>query len=242
MKYLTLALLLLVTTFAQADVAYQSTATPDTGGAITSLTTTINPTGSDRLVIIGVYGSTQVAPPTVTYGAQSAVLIEDGGTDIFEPSLWLYYVIPSTTGTQTITVTFGINCARCALGAIAYTGVHQTTPVGTPDTLATSATNTHTATVTDASATGRVVDMVLVSGQNVTADVAQTERVVEEDWDSVFNSFGMSDRAGTGTVAMTWTTSEDQDGGHIAVAILPSAGGGGSVVPVVYSVLRQQKH
>jgi hypothetical protein len=241
MKYLLTLALLLVATFARADVAYQSTATPDTGGAITSLSTTINPSGSNLAVIIGVYGSAQAAPPTVTYGAQTPVLIEDGGTDIFEPSLWLYYVIPSAPGTQTISVTFGVNCPRCALGAIAFTGVHQTVPVGTADSVATAVTNTHTATVTDSVATGMIVDWIMVSGTSVLADGSQTMRWEAEDWDSVFNSVGMSTKTGIGSVAMTWTTPDDQDGGHIAVSLLPAEGGGGSVVPSIYQVLRQQK-
>lgn len=241
MKYFLTLALLLVATFAKADVAWQSTATPDTGGAITALSTTINPSGSDLAVIIGVYGSAQAAPPTVTYGAQTPVLIDDGGTDPFEPSLWLYYVIPSAPGTQTINVTYGVNCPRCALGAIAFTGVHQTVPVGTANSVATSGTNTHTATVTDAVATGMIVDIQMVSGVSILADAGQTMRWEAEDWDSVFNSAGMSTKTGTGTVSMTWTTPDNQDGGHIAVALLPAAGGGGNVVPSIYTILRQQK-
>ena len=241
MKYLLPLILLLLATFARADGAWQSTATPDTGGAITALSTTINPSGSNLAVIIAVYGSTQAAPPTVTYGGQTPVLIEDGGTDPFEPALWLSYVIPSAPGTQTIDVTFGVNCARCALGAVAFTGVHQPTPVGTPVAVATGTTNTHTASVTDAVATGMIVDWILVSGVNILVDSGQTLLFEIEDWDGVFNSVGMSTKTGIGTVAMTWTTPDDQDGGHIAVALLPAEGGGGNVVPSIYQILRQQK-
>lgn len=241
MKYLLTLALLLLATFARADVAWQSTATPDTGGAITALSTTINPSGSNLAVIIAVYGSAQAAAPTVTYGAQTPVLISNGGSDFFEPSLWLYYVIPSAPGTQTINVTFGVNCPRCALGAAAFTGVHQTVPVGTPDSVQTGATNTHVATVTDSVATGMVVDWAMVSGTTITVDAGQTLLWEAEDWDGVFNSVGMSTKTGIGTVAMTWTTPDNQDGGHIAVALLPAAGGGGSVVPSIYQILRQQK-
>lgn len=241
MKYLLTLALLLVATFARADVAYQSTATPDTAMGVTALSTTINPSGSNLAVIIGIFGSGQAAPPTVTYGAQTAVLIEDGGTDLFEPSLWLYYVIPSAPGEQTINVTFGVNCARCALGAVAFTGVHQTVPVGTPNATSSSGTNTHTATVTDAVATGMIVDVALVSGTSILVDAGQTIRWEAEDWESSFTSVGMSTKTGTGTVSMTWTTPDNQDGGVIAVALLPAAGGGGNVVPSIYTILRQQK-
>jgi hypothetical protein len=119
--------------------------------------------------------------------------------------------------------------------------VHQTVPVGTPNSAITSDTNTHTATVTDAVATGMVVDWIQVSGTSILADGSQTMRWEAEDWDSVFNSVGMSTKVGTGSVAMTWTTPDDQEGGHIAVALLPAEGGGGSVVPSIYQILRQQK-
>lgn len=239
-KFLAFCLLALLGVTARADVAWQSTATPDTGGAITSLSTTISPSGSNLAVIIGVYGSGQAAPPTVTYAAQTPVLIDDGGADPFEPSLWLYYVIPSAPGSASIVVTFGANCPRCALGAIAYTGVHQTTPVGTPASASESGVLTHTATVTDAVATGLVVDMILVSGPVITMDGGQTLRVEEEDWDGVFNAFGMSDKGGTGSVAMTWTTPDAQDSGHIAVALLP-ASSTSSAVPVIYNQLLKSK-
>ncbi len=218
-------LLALCAITAHAQVTQTATATVDLDAGTTSLSTSISSTGSTDAVVIGVFGEGQTANPTITFGGQTPTLIQRN--DAFEPYLWLYYVLPSGSGSQTITVTFGASCGRCALGAVAYSGVDQTTPIGTGVLGNTSSATTHSVTVTSATG-GMVADVALVGWSDITVGAGQTVRYDQDDFLSVFRSFGMSDEAGAASVTMSWTTTTAADGSVIAVPLIAASGGSSS--------------
>jgi hypothetical protein len=233
------AALLLVAGPVAAQVTHSATATVDLDAGTTTLSTSITTSGATDAVCIGVVGEGQTSNPTVTFAAQTPTLL--ARNDEFEPSVWLYYVLPSGTGSQAINVTFAASCGRCALGAVAYDGVDQSTPVGTAVVGATSSTTTHEAVVS-AATNDLVCDVAYVGTDNITVGAGQTVRYDEDDFLSVFRSFGMSDEPGAASVTMSWTTSGATDGTVIAVPLKASAGGGGgSSVPVMFHHYRQMK-
>jgi hypothetical protein len=232
---------LLLTLFALpslADIAFTVAATPQGNGGNTTLSTTINPTGSNRAVLIAVYGDGQTVAPTVTYGGLTPTLVQTGlGSGV--AVLWVYQILPASTGSQTIDVTFAATSPRNALAAIAYSGVDQTTPIGTAITLTDASPGT-THTITPTTVVGQtVVDIQMAPTTNLTVDGTQTARVDFDDLAGTFRSLGMSDKLATTTsTAMTWTSADSGRSTMIAVPLNAATGGGASAVPVIYQHLR----
>lgn len=212
---------------AHAQIAYHSACNAQ-GAGVSSRTCNLNPSGSNFAVVIGIkcegVGSN---PSSVTYGAQNATLI--ARDDNFAPGFWLYYVLPSAGGTQAVTVNYGGTCSRAALGALAFTGVNQSTPIGASNVGLSSLATTHSATVS--SGVGQVVvDAATVGGADISVGAGQTARVDLDDMTDQNRSFGMSTEDGAASVTMSWTTSGTTDGVVIAVPLVPAAGGSSAVV------------
>jgi hypothetical protein len=120
------------------------------------------------------------------------------------------------------------------LGGIAssWTGVHQTSPIGTP-AKATGTNNAPTVTVTAASG-DMVVDGLYCEPDTITNNASQT-LINEIEAIGGYTSIGGSYEAwssGT-TVVMSWSCGSSEAWGIIGVALKPAAaGGGGPVIPV----------
>ena len=156
--------------------------------------------GSNRFMWIGVSHRSDVAVETVTYGAQSAVFVGVGGTspDIGRRAE-IWRVINPTSGAGTVTVDgpTTLNLVDVFIGVTTWTGVDQTTPLGT--FVSASAVGGTTLTVDVTSATGELVhDTAFCEGDCSAAGAGQTER-----WK--IDRGGGSTEAGASTVTMSWT-------------------------------------
>jgi len=164
--------------------------------------------GADRCIVVGVNG--------VKGTATSTSSVVRNGSETFTPdwnvtnvSGWEqhnsgHHFANPATGSYSIVVTLAAITDYIAAGAISLTGVHQTTPVGTPETA--SGTGT-TASVTVTAADDEwLVDMCGVEANAITVGADQTARVEIDDATSSFSSIGMSHQLGSvaGDV-MTWT-------------------------------------
>ena len=175
-----------------------------TGGKATNHTWshTVGAAGTNRILVVGTSAESAVAVTGVTYAAQALTKIGaqaslDGATAATE----LWYLIAPPTGPNDIVVTLSAN-KKLAAGATSWTGVHQTTPLGTA---VFAPGNSLSASVDVTSATGEVVVDAL-------ANKSSTSRTVGADQTQHWsvNSGGKpssagSSEAGAGTVTMSWT-------------------------------------
>lgn len=202
-------------------------------------------TGSDRVGIVALAWSTDsITVSSVTWGGNNCTLIGTATLSGWHKAA-LYYIVAPPTSSSTVAVTFSGN-AYGAVASLSFAGADQSTPTGTP------VTNTNTSAVSSSvnvsSATGdMVVDCVkhypAADGSGAPAvGASQTSRWAGEDGTYHENGAG-STEAGAGTVAMSWSTGENDAWAHIAVNLIAAAGGTGatvtaSAVAVLSSVAR----
>jgi hypothetical protein len=190
-------------------------------GGVTLLSQSHAAAGSDRLVLIGIHAEGGVTISSISYGAQSPTLIgthPNGETH-------QYRLVAPNTGSQTVTANFSGSSGRCGMGILSYTGVDQTTPVGT---LVSATTATDTLSVDATSAVGQlVVDFAIFAQITIAVGPDQTARIDLDDFVSTGRSMGMSEQAGASTVTMSWTTSPASDGFILAVPLVAASAGSG---------------
>ena len=198
----------------------ESSASDSTSVTTLSWTHTVG-SGSDRLLMVGV--SSSVAAHTVTsltYGAASLTFLGRRQSASVDTELW--YLVAPAVGADTITVTLSA-AARIVGGAVSFTGVHQTTPLGsyTSDT-ATSASPS----VTVSSAEGEaVIDCLAAQGNAGSATVGsgQTQRWnINTGTGSSFVIGAGSTEPGASSVTMSWTLESSKEWALGAVAIKPA--------------------
>jgi hypothetical protein len=184
--------------------------------------------GSDRIALIGVFQHTDHTISSISYGAQTPTLIATVGR------AHLYRQVAPNTGAQTVAVTSSAS-AGLILAVVSYTGVDQTTPIGTHQ----SAENTEQTSITTptiSSAVGElIVDLgVLIVDTGMTAGGGQTSRIsLPEATHAVgYFSVGMSEKAGASSVTTSWSAAFTVgDNIIIGVPLIPAAGGGSSQAP-----------
>lgn len=200
------------------------------GGVVTTLNINHTCTGTDRLLVVGcsINSGASASVSGVTYNGVSmtsagAAPIDGGNTEV---SLW--YLVAPATGSNTIAITITGTISGISAGGVSFTGVHQTTPVGT---YASATGNSTTATVNVTSATNEMV--VDVCGcfftSTLSVGAGQTQRFNAQAG-FVVTGAG-STEAGASSVTMSWTLSTS---GNWAIAALPvkeaTGGGGGGAV------------
>lgn len=213
-------------------VAVDNTGLTAVGTSVTSLT--INSfavgAGSDRLLLVGVsqWKSADTAPignfntsETLTVH-DAATIAEAGGT---RRATVLRRIAPSNA-TAAVTVSWsGATCDEAVLGATSWTGVHQTTPLGTAQK-ASSSSGAPSVTVT-ASTGDAVHDVVSADdgpggGTGLTA--GQTQRWNVPAASDTTAGAGQS-AAGSASVVMSWTYSAGY-WAQVGVKIAQTSGGG----------------
>jgi hypothetical protein len=204
-----------------------------TGGSDASRTVSVAATGADRVAIVAaIWLSDTYDTPTLTVGGSSAGVVQIGS--MFQhPSTGtkkcaiFRYVAPPTSATNYV-ATWGGNTSDSALGVLTYTGVDQTTPI--TGSLTTNSAVGANPTITVSSATGEVVVAGGFGwypvGNSGAADGGQNSRILQRNWSGNGSYFGLSDKAGAGSVTLSWTSSSG-DWNALAVRLAAAAGGGG---------------
>ncbi|MGH9260916.1 MAG: hypothetical protein ACRD08_13630, partial [Acidimicrobiales bacterium] len=135
----------------------------------------------------------------------------------------LWYLVNPPVGTANVTLTASAS-RNLSGGAMTFTGVHQTTPVGTPDSVGGQSNST---SVTVSSATGEmVVDVVAQRDPStmgtLTVGPGQTERYRRDHTNTNMRIAG-STEAGAASVTMSWTFTLDPRHAQVAVPLRSSA-------------------
>lgn len=231
-RLLILFFLLFIAQSSFAAVTRVSTNTIGTpGGGGTSLSDTINVTGTNTYLIIIFHGSwTNHLPTACTFNAVSCgtPLYTDGTNQIAQAVYGMY----PDSGSHTLSLSFDSGDAR--LTWILYNGVHQTTPVGTIHGAFSygGVTSVTAGTITDATADDYVVGALTVfvsshSAWSIT-DSVQTQISNAAVGASTDTHYGISgDHAGTGSnIVLSWGGATDDRDEYTAFAIKASGGGG----------------
>lgn len=176
--------------------------------------------GSDRLLIMGISTSDQASVTGMTYAGTSLTNILATLTSVNVRVQSRSLVAPAT-GTNTATITIDID-RRITGRAHSYTGVHQTTPLGTV------ATATGTSTAPSVAVSGTTDDLVEDEmgwnseelGTTASVGPGQTQRTNNND--SPEERGASSTEPGAASVTMSWTLSASRNWAIIGVAVKPS--------------------
>lgn len=175
--------------------------------------THITGAGSNRLLLVGIAaytGSSTRQVTSVTYAGQSLSLVarrRNGSTGTGNITLTeLWRLVNPPTGSGTVAVTLNGSSLGWVAGATTFTGVDQTTPLGT---VAVASGSTGTPTVNVASASNELVFDVMAREWPGTATPGtnQTELWEQSDADDVLGA--ASTKAGAASVTMAWSTNNN---------------------------------
>lgn len=236
-----LALMLFLASTSAAQVVYVGFASATNTGSATLTIPNVNPSGANKLLLVSVgVGSTSPTfnaggdptPPTVVsvaYNGTPMSLVQ--ATLGFETRSNLYSLVNPVNGPFDVVVTLSGNTiagttpthpVRINASAAWFTGVHPTTPLGTPSFVESSGGNPLNLTL--ASTTSDDVIYSTVSAdegggpQSITVDAGQT--TISNQSGNAAVSSAASYEPGTGAaVTSTYTFDEGQDHSGIIVAI-----------------------
>ena len=215
-----LALNCVLASSAWSVVAFDATAN-SLCTSCTSLTFALTTSGSDRLLIVGAgWGDTTGSITGVTYNsvALTSVTVVNNSSDA---NSHMWQLIAPNTGANNVVISASETMSELVGGAVTFTGVDQTTPLGTA---ATNSGNSTTITVTVSSATDEIViDAMAFGNTGATVDASQTAR-----WDrdgSVLTSGGGSTEAGAASTVMSWSLPGGGRWATIGVGVKPVSAG-----------------
>ena len=227
-----IALILTLASPVWAVVAYDSASGDDSAGSPSDFTgnwTHTTASGNNRVLLIGCYSRVDKGAPTVTVDAVAATLwaSNTAGSDGLAT---LHYRIGQAVGSNTMVATYADDPTtdQFACSSLSFTGVHQTTPLGTAVTANTTG------------ATSLSVDLLIASGElgvdvlgrrtaeTLTVGSGQTQRANRcTTTGSTEVCSGMSTSATVGTEAMNWTWTSSLVAHTIAAAVKAAS----SVIP-----------
>lgn len=212
MKRLSLLFLLvaLYSESAWAQIAYDNATAGGFQASGNSLTFshTVNSNTNGQLSVCA-YSRNNQTVSGVTYNGVAmtkAAEVTDSTFGVVYASLWS--LVAPATGANNVVVSFtGTPSVMSGASAVSYTGVDQTTPYSNATT---NSGNSASSTVTVTSSTGSlVVDCMTSASGSVAADptpgAGQTGRGVQHDSMAQGDGFGLSQKNGAASVAMTWT-------------------------------------
>jgi hypothetical protein len=209
--------------------------------AVTSITWSHTCAGSNRYVIVGASCSADAATLTATYGGVAMTplgLVHSGG--LTSGFIRLFGLVAPATGAATVIVTSSVS-GDLSGGSISFTGVDQTTPVGTAVT-ATSVTTSVSAAVPGTIA-GNMVAATAVYGAGIAVTPTQTSRyskILNGNTAAGSNSGSTATSTG-GTVTMGYSATNADDWGIIAVEVKAVAVVAASTGPTIRSVSSKGK-
>lgn len=234
-----------------ATVTFDSASSATTGNAGSSSLTFSHTTGSgsNRLLLVGVsIGNTSLVAPTIssiTYNGVNLTFVQgiSGGSGTARPRTEVWRLVNPPAGAHNVVITTSGGTARgLTAGAVTFSGVDATTPLGTPVT--NSANSATSASLNVGTAVGEMVfDSITIGNYGsgaapaVTFGADQTNRWSQA---SAYATSGTMYIRGSGSthvatgasknMTRSWSTNQSWSG--IAVAIKPAAA---AATPVVFS-------
>lgn len=205
-------------------VAFIAANSADGNSSSLTFSTTVS-AGSERLLVVGgsIRGAPGVASATFNGGAMAEVLIADDvlNTGNARRSAGMFQLVAPTETTADVVISFdGSN--NIGGYAMHFTGVDQTTPVGTPDT-DTVGGSTETISGSFSSTTGDMGVDVLAGSSGASTPDAADERA--EDQNNLCWIHGSTVAAGNPSTTMGWNSMGTSSGKTwIGVAVKASGG------------------
>jgi len=218
------ALLLLWPAASLAQVAYDSSCSVG-GSNVSSISCNLTVSGSNRALSQGVtfFRNFNTTVGSGAYNSVATTAVPSGETNNGSNFVHLRYLIAPDTGTNSCGITYGGNAAfDGGLACISYTGVDQTTPIGTANT-ATGTSTAPSVTVASVGADDVVVDqLTIVHSGTLSVGANQTERVNAIS-PSGFLKYVASTQDGADGGVMSWSNSTSQAWSIASVAFKPVA-------------------
>lgn len=201
----------------------------DIAGSVSTITSTVTPSGSNRIIYAALSNWGTVAPTSITAGGASMGSPIASLRDNAEIITWrLYrYLNPAASSTNVV-ATFAASNTQLQLLVVALDGVDQTTPDRTP---ATGAVADSTAiSLTPTSQTGDlVIDFLTgyIGGGSFSPGAGQTAWKQHDPGPGSEVLAGSSEAGAAGTTTMSWGAIDGQ-WTSIALAVIAASGGGGA--------------
>jgi hypothetical protein len=190
------------------------------GSLVSSISFNLTVSGSDRLIWIATmfYQNTDTFVSGVTYNGVSATEIPSSAVNNGSLYLRAYTLTAPATGLNAVQVNYGGNAAfDIGVVAVSFTGVDQTTPLGTAVT-ATNSNTTPSATVASVTADDFVVDIMgIAHSGTLTVGANQTQRA--NTTAAGFYKYAASTQDGADGGVMSWSNSTSQAWAISAVPI-----------------------
>ena len=217
--------------YVSSSIAVDATSTAQTSAS--SVTVSHTTSGSDRLMLVGIStvdAAGAPAPSSVTYNGTALTLVGSRVNGNNNVRVDIYQLVAPDLGTHDLVVNFASAPDAATVGVQTYTGVNQTTPLGT---FASQQGNNNSASATVTSAGDELVfgAVAVDSGTNfdLLPGTGETER-----WD-LFQTGGANGGGGTepgaaGSVALSWSWSTNSRFAVGGVSIKPKYAGGEAFV------------
>lgn len=200
-----------------------------TAAGATSVTFAHTCTGSNTLLIVGTAVGVNGTPATsatyagVTMTSLGKVSTNNQASGFVE----MWYLVAPATGTNNVIITSGAG-ADFSAGSISFTGVDQTTPVGTPVTSFGDGGVTAPAATVTGTTTGNMVVDVVANGSSITASTKTQRWLRNTNGNSGAGNGAGSTAAAGGSVTMGYTASADW-WSMIAVEVRAASGGAATI-------------
>ncbi len=185
-------------------IAFDAVSSVLASSSVSQLTVTHTAAGSDRLALFGVFGGrTNRSVASAKYDGVNGTLPSGGraynSSDDWWAEMWRL-IAPGTGASVTAEVNLDVAMNNWGFFVITFTGVHQTTPLGTA--VNGTGVSSDPSIVVLSETGGLVVDVVANSGAASTAGTGQTQRF-QQALSQEGRGMG-SEEAGAASVTMSW--------------------------------------
>lgn len=197
----------------------------DTDGDTTATLAYTGPAGSNRLLVVSISTRANTGTPTISSVTYNSVALTQWSCNDYYGAdgtkfVCLYYLVAPATGANNVVVTMSGATTGVIVGAQGYSGVNQSTPVGTAVT-AGGSDITPTNTVSSATSELVVDAIAYVSDQVATATAGQTSSIAVHS--GVNFALAHSYKTGAASTTLSWTLTEFSDTwGSVAGALKPA--------------------
>ncbi len=217
-------------------IAVEAVVSAQASGATSVTTPSITPAGANRLLMAlgGNSAGTVAAYSDMTYAAGQMTAKWDVTYQTYFRNVCEFLVAPSTGG-GVVVYTVAATQDELGVGAVAYSGVDQTTPLDT-EASANAGAGATSISVNVAGATDDLVaDFLYGSGASPTINQSNTSRFTQTGIGGGDTAACGSTKASSGTTTMGWAFSSSTYGtGIVGVNINADAGAGGTANPWYY--------
>jgi hypothetical protein len=189
-------------------------------------------TGSNRLALAAIawFGNSA----SVTGMTSNSVAMTQIGSTLVHPDsdnlrLAVFGIVAPSTSSVSYAATFSGSPLLNYIQVMTFTGVDQTTPVGTHAANTSAGDQTAVSSTVSSATNDLVADFMYAVGTAATVGAGQTERLTASDWGGNGLENRTSTEAGAASVDMTWTLGSANKWLQFAIPILQVAAAAANV-------------